>query len=63
MLRIRVFAWLMVSDRLNTRDMIRRRHWNITNVFNCVLCTTHTNEDWQHLFFKCSFSIWIWNYL
>jgi hypothetical protein len=63
MLRIRVFAWLMVSDRLNTRDMIRRRHWNVTDVFHYVLCPTHTTEDWQHLFFKCSFSIRIWNYL
>jgi hypothetical protein len=26
MLRIKVFAWLMFNDHLNTRDMIRRRH-------------------------------------
>jgi hypothetical protein len=31
MLRIKVFAWLLVSDRLNMRDMIRQRHWNVTN--------------------------------
>jgi hypothetical protein len=61
--RIKVFAWLLLSDRLNTRDMIRRRHWNVTNVFHCVLCPSHITEDWTHLFFKCPFSIRIWNYL
>jgi hypothetical protein len=64
MLRIKVFAWLLVSDRLNTRDMIRRRHWNVTNnQFHCVLCPTHLTEDWMHLFFDCNFSIRIWCYL
>ena len=38
MLRIKVFAWLMVSDRLNTRDMLRRRHWNVMDSIHCVLC-------------------------
>jgi hypothetical protein len=61
--RIKVFAWLLLSDRLNTRDMIRRRHWNVTDVFHCVLCPSHLTEDWTHLFFKCTFSIRIWNYL
>jgi hypothetical protein len=43
MLRIKVFAWLLVSDRLNTRDMMRRRHWKVTNnQFHCVLCPQRT---------------------
>ena len=63
MLKIKVFAWLMVSDRLNTRDMLRRRHWNVTDVFHCVLCPSHITEDWLHLFFHCTFSVRIWNYL
>jgi hypothetical protein len=62
-LRIKVFAWLLVSDRLNTRDMLRRRNWNVTSDFTCVLCPTHTTEDWIHLFFDCNFSRRIWNYL
>ena len=45
MLRIKVFAWLMVSDRLNTRDMLRRRHWNVTDELHCVLCPGHVVED------------------
>ena len=63
MLRIKVFAWLLVSDRLNTRDMFRRRHWNVTGDFNCVLCPLGDTEDWMHLFFQCNFSVRIWSYL
>jgi hypothetical protein len=64
MLRNKVFAWLLVSDRLNTRDMIRKRHWNVTNnQFHCVLCPTFSTEDWMHLFFDCNFSVRIWCYL
>ena len=63
MLRIKVFAWLLVSDRLNTRDMLRRRHWNVTEELHCVMCPTHETEDWMHLFFHCSFSMRVWNYL
>jgi hypothetical protein len=62
-LRIKVFAWLLVSDRLNTKDMLRRRNWNIADDLFCVLCPAHVTEDWMHLFFHCNFSIRIWNYL
>jgi hypothetical protein len=63
LLRIKVFAWLLVSDRINTRDMLRRRHLNVTNVFHCVLCPCRATEDWQHLFFHCNFSVRVWSYL
>jgi hypothetical protein len=62
-MRIKVFAWLLVSDRLNTKDMLRRRNWNIADNSFCVLCPTHITEDWMHLFFHCNFSARIWHYL
>jgi hypothetical protein len=62
-LRIKVFSWLLVSDRRNTRDMLRRRHWNVADDPHCVLCPTHLIEDWIHLFFQCNFSVRIWTYL
>jgi hypothetical protein len=62
-LRIKVFAWLLISDRLNTRDMPRRRNWNVTNDYTCVLCHANQTEDWIHLFFDCNFSRRIWSYL
>jgi hypothetical protein len=43
--------------------MLRRRNWNVTSDFTCVLCPTHATEDWIHLFFDCNFSKRIWTYL
>jgi hypothetical protein len=30
------FAWLIVHDRINTKDMLGRRHWNVTSDHSCV---------------------------
>lgn len=50
-MKIKVFAWLMLNDRLNTRDMLVRRHWRQHNdENNCPLCPTQTLEDIYHLF-------------
>jgi hypothetical protein len=57
------FAWLILHDIINTKDMLLRRHWNVTNNHNCVLCHDSSHEDWRHLFFNCMFSTRIWNYL
>jgi hypothetical protein len=56
LLGINVFAWLLISDGLNTRDMLRRCKWNVTNVFTCVLCPTHQTKEWIHLFSDWNFS-------
>ena len=26
---IKVFAWILIMDRLNTKDMVERRHWHM----------------------------------
>jgi hypothetical protein len=62
-MRTKVFAWLLLSDRLNTRDMLQRRHWRVTNDTHCELCLLDAYEDRSHLFFECNFSMRIWNYL
>jgi hypothetical protein len=59
----KVFAWLILRDRLNTRDMLQRRHWRVTYETTCVLCPLHAHEDRVHLFFECNFSQRIWSYL
>ena len=28
-LKIKVFAWLVIMDRINRKDMLQRRHWKI----------------------------------
>ena len=57
------FAWLILHDRINTKDMMLRRHWKVTDNNDCVLCCAHTREDRDHLFFGCQFSARIWCYL
>lgn len=61
--KIKVFEWLLLSDRLNTRNMLKRRHCNIGNNLDCLLSANHTEETVEHLFFHCSFSAECWQKL
>ena len=49
-MKVKVFAWLVVMDRINTKDMIQCRHWKIDDTPDCVLCHAHLLEDRNHLF-------------
>ena len=62
-MKIKVFAWMLIMDRLNTKDMVERRHWHLEDGVNCVLCPLQTRETRDHLFFNCNFSVRVWNYL
>jgi hypothetical protein len=62
-MRVKCFTWLLLSDRLNTRDLLQRRHWKVTEDVHCELCPAHLYEDRIHLFFECNFSRRVWNYL
>lgn len=61
-MKIKVFLWLLLADRLNTRDMLHRRHYNIGSDLNCLLCGG-ARETVEHLFFDCPFSVSCWNKL
>lgn len=37
-MKIKVFAWMLVMDRLNTQDMLIRRHWNIMFLILLHVC-------------------------
>jgi hypothetical protein len=62
-MRVKMFAWLLLGDRLNTRDMLQHRHWHVTKTYDCVLCPGQHRETRDHLFFMCQFSSRVWNYL
>ena len=62
-MKIKVFAWMLIMDRLNTKDMVERRHWHMDDGVFCLLCSFRTRETKNHLFFECNFSVRIWNYL
>lgn len=56
------FFWLLLRDRLNTRNLLRRKNRNL-NAFTCVLCNHNIEEDLFHLFFGCTFSQNCWSFL
>jgi len=53
------FFWLLLRDRLNTRNMLRRKHMHLDD-YSCVLCNTGSEESSFHLFFECNFSQSCW---
>lgn len=53
----------LIMDRLNTKDMLYRRHWNVADGTSRVIGPTGTREDMDHLFFQCNFYDRVWNYL
>ena len=61
--KIKVFGWFLLSDRLNTRNMLKRRHYNIGTNLDCLLCGQHVEETVEHLFFHCTFSKECWHLL
>jgi hypothetical protein len=56
----RVFFWLIIKGRLNTRSMLRRKNMELES-YNCVLCNTQVEETIDHLFINCPFASQIWN--
>ena len=61
--RLKLFAWLLFVDRLNTRSMLDRRHFNVQPNSWCVLCSSNYDEDLEHLFFSCTFASTCWRNL
>lgn len=53
------FFWLLLIDRLNTRNMLRRKNRHLDD-YNCVFCNSE-EETCFHLFFTCPFSVHCWN--
>jgi len=52
---INSFFWLLLRDRLNTRNILKRKDMHLDD-YNCVLCNLGCEETSFHLFFECPFS-------
>jgi hypothetical protein len=57
---IKFFAWLLLNDRLNTRNILRRRKKFLEEGYNCALCHEEIEETSEHLFFECSAAACRW---
>ncbi|WVZ76722.1 hypothetical protein U9M48_024674 [Paspalum notatum var. saurae] len=55
----KVYFWLLLKDRLSTRDLLRRKTMQLPT-YECVLCSNRVDESVQHLFLSCSFSQLVW---
>jgi len=56
------FFWLLLRDRLSTRNMLSRKNMALED-YNCVLCNAGCEETSFHLFFGCSFSLDSWSFI
>lgn len=60
----KVFAWLLMVDRVNTRNMLKRRQFALANDdYSCMLCSTPPEETLVHLFYQCPFACACWSSL
>lgn len=53
------FFWLLLRDRLNSRNLLRRKNMDLED-YSCVLCNFGCEETCFHLFFECPFSRDCW---
>jgi hypothetical protein len=51
----RVFFWLLLKDRLSTRNILRRKNMFL-QTYTCVLCAHNIEETVHHLFLHCEFA-------
>lgn len=58
----KVFFWLLIKDRLSTRNLLRRRNMQLDS-YNCALCMGLIEETADHLFVECPFSVMCWDLL
>ena len=59
-LKFKVFFWLLLKDRLNTRNLLHRKSFHIQS-YSCVLCNLDIEETSLHLFWDCPFALNCWN--
>lgn len=59
---VKVFIFLLLKDRLLTREVMIYRNFNCTDT-QCPLCDSGVLESAVHLFFECPVSRAIWNRL
>jgi hypothetical protein len=57
--RVHVFTWLVMNNKIISRDNLKKR--NLNKHETCVFCSC--NESVQHLFFDCIVAKLIWNEL
>jgi hypothetical protein len=55
-MKTKMFSWLLLLNRVNTRDSLQRQHWHVTDDTHYELCPRRNYENRTHLFFDCTVS-------
>ena len=61
-LKHKIFFWLLLNDRINTRALLQRKGFFLQD-YTCVMCNLHALETRDHLFFHCQFAQLCWSYI
>ncbi|GJN37763.1 hypothetical protein PR202_gb26749 [Eleusine coracana subsp. coracana] len=56
----KVFFWLLIRNRLNTKGLLRRKNIELQS-YNYELCIIQREATLRHLFLKCNFARRYWN--
>jgi hypothetical protein len=57
---VKFFTWLLLNDRLNTRNVLKRRKRHMEEGYNCVMCQDGIEETTEHLSFDCQTAACKW---
>ena len=56
------FFWLLLQDRLNTRNLLGRKNFHIQS-YSCAVLQCTQEEMLMHLFWSCPFAAQCWDYV
>jgi hypothetical protein len=56
------FFWLLLHDRLNTRNLLRRKNFMLQS-YQCIVESCNEEETLVHLFWACSFAKKCWDFI
>ena len=56
------FFWLLLQDRLNTRNLLGRKNFQLPSYF-CAIAECAQEETLAHLFWACPFAQECWDYV
>ena len=58
----KVFCWLLMKDRLSTKNILKRKKMQLDS-FNCAFYISAQEESVHHLFWECSYAQQCWGTL
>lgn len=56
----KVFSWLLLKDRLSTRNILKRKNMVLPS-YECVICDSTHEETLEHPFLACPYAQSCWN--